>query len=55
MQRITMAEIQGGTLSRGRVADGTGSRMWRPTISWESVPSYGGAPVSNWNSTAPMP
>ena len=54
-QRSTMPEIHGGIPSRERLANGTGSLMWRPTISWESVPSKGGAPVSNWKSTTPIP
>ena len=49
------AESQGGTRSRESVATGTGSCRWRVTISCESSPSNGGAPVSIWNSTTPMP
>ena len=55
MQRRTISESQAGMSSRERLADGTGSLMWRPTISCESVPGNGGAPVSIWKMTAPIP
>ena len=50
-----IAVSQGGTRSRERVATGTGWCRWRVTISCESFPSNGGAPVSIWNSTTPIP
>ena len=48
-----MPDSQSGTVAFRSLAAGTGSAKWRPTISCDESPPYGGAPVTIWKSIAP--